>query len=406
MKYLLAFVAFLLFSFNSIIAQDAVQWRGLNRDGIYNESGLLKAWPATGPKLLWHYDNIGDGFASAAVVSHNCIFTAGATQGKGSIFAFTLNGKLLWSTPYGDEFTESYPGTRSTPMINNGKVYLMSGFGKIVCLSADKGTLLWSVDVMKEFDGRNIPWGVTENLLIDGDKLFCTPGGVKNNVIALNKNTGKLIWSSPGKGEVSAYCSPIVINIPGHKILVTLTEKSILGLDAETGKLLWSHQQVNQYAVHANSPLYNNGYLYCASGYGCGGVMLKLSADGSKVDEVWKNSTLDSRIGGIVLLNGKIYGMGDQIKGLHCIDWKSGKELAYDKMNNKFGNVIAADGMLYIYDESGEVSLVEPTLSGFKKISAFKIPFGSMQHWAHPVIENGRMYIRHGNSLMVYDIRK
>ena len=185
-----------------------------------------------------------------------------------------------------------------------------------------------------------------------------------------------------------------------------MTEKSILGLDAATGKKLWSYEQVNTYAVHANTPLYNNGYLYCVSGYGCGGVMLKLAADGSSVEKVWKNSQLDSRMGGIVLLNGNIYGLGDKVKGLYALDWKTGEEIAFDKMNNRFGSIIAAEGLLYTYDESGEVSLIEPTLGGFKKVSGFKVPYGSAQHWAHPVIENGRLYIRHGNSLMVYDIRK
>jgi outer membrane protein assembly factor BamB len=406
MKSLITLVFSLVLFADMIIAQEASQWRGKYRDGIYDEKGLLPSWPAEGPKLLWHIDNIGDGHASASVVAHDRIFTAGAVQGKGFIYAFSLDGKLLWSTPYGDEWSESFPGSRSTPLINSGKVYFMSAFGKIICLSADQGKQLWAVDIMKDYDGLNITWGVTENLLIDGDKLFCTAGGTKNNVIALNKNTGKLLWSSTGNGEKSAYGSPLLITLPARKIVVTMTEKSILGLDAETGKKLWSHGQVNQWAVHANTPLYDNGYLYCASGYGCGGVMLKLSADGTKIDEVWKNAVLDSRMGGMVLLNGKIYGMGDQIKGLHCLDWKTGKELAFDKMNNKFGSIISAEGMLYTYDESGEVSLIEPTLSGFKKISGFKIPFGSAQHWAHPVIENGRLYIRHGNSLMVYDIRK
>lgn len=406
MKSFIVLVFSLVLFAETIIAQEASQWRGKDRDGIYDEKGLLPSWPAEGPKLLWHYENIGDGHASASVVAHDRIFTAGAVQGKGFIYAFSLDGKLLWSTPYGDEWTESFPGSRSTPLINEGKVYFMSAFGKIICLSADLGKQLWSVDIMKDYDGVNITWGVTENLLIDGDKLFCTVGGTKNNVIALNKNTGKLIWSSTGNGEKSAYGSPLLITLPARKIVVAMTEKSILGLDAETGKKLWSHGQVNQWAVHANTPLYDNGYLYCASGYGCGGVMLKLSADGTKIDEVWKNAVLDSRMGGMVLLNGKIYGLGDQIKGLHCLDWKTGKEIAFDKMNNRFGSIISSEGMLYTYDESGEVALIEPTLTGFKKISGFKVPFGSAQHWAHPVIENGRLYIRHGNSLMVYDIRK
>ncbi len=406
MKFIVSTILAGLLFMSNIYAQEASQWRGKNRDGIYDEKGLLRSWPAAGPTLLWHTDNIGDGFASASVVAQDRIFTAGVTTGKGSIFAFSLDGKLIWSTPYGDEFTESYPGSRSTPLVNDGKVYMLSAFEKLVCLSADKGTLLWAVDLMKDYEGRNITWGVTENLLISGDKLFCTVGGIKNNVIALNKNTGKLIWSSTGNGEVSAYCSPIIINLPSRKIFVTLTEKSIIGLDAETGKKLWSQAQTNQYAVHANAPLYSDGYLYCVSGYGCGGVMLKISADGTKAEQVWKNTDLDSRMGGVVLVNGKIYGFGDKIKGLHCIDWKTGKELALDKMNNRFGNIIAADGMLYTYDESGEVALIEPTLAGFKKISAFKLPFGNGQHWAHLVIENGRLYVRHGNSLMVYDIRK
>jgi outer membrane protein assembly factor BamB len=291
-------------------------------------------------------------------------------------------------------------------VINDGKVYLMSAFGKIVCLSADNGNMIWSVDIMKEYGARNITWGVTENLLIEGDKIFCTAGGEKNNVIALNKNTGKLIWSNPGNGEISAYCSPLLISLPARKIVVTMTEKSILGIEAETGKKLWDYEQINKYAVHANTPLYSNGYLYCVSGYGYGGVMLKLSTDGTSVEKVWKNDALDSRMGGIVLMNGIVYGLGDKIKGLHALNWKTGEEVAFDKLNGKSGTIIAADGMMYTYDEGGEVSLIEPTLAGFKKISSFKVPFGSAQHWAHPVIENGRLYIRHGNSLMVYDIRK
>lgn len=412
MKSILAVIVSFVFFSTFTIAQEATQWRGEHRDGNYNETGLLKIWPAEGPTLLWHTESLGEGYASVAVDDKR-VYTAGSLAGKGTIFAFSPDGQPEWTTVYGDEFIESFPGTRSTPLINDGKVYLMSGFGKIVCLSADKGTELWSVEVLKDsldnsrnYDGINLKWGITENLLIDGDKLFCTVGGTVNNVIALNKNNGKLIWSSEGNGEISAYCSPLLVKIGDRKILVTMTQKSILGLDAETGKKLWSYEQVNQWSVHANTPLYSDGYLYCNSGYGCGGVMLKLSADGTSVEKVWKNEVLDSRMGGIVLVDGKIYGLGDKIKGLHCLDWKTGKEIAFDKLNNKFGSIISADGMLYIYDETGAVSLVEPTTDGFIKVSSFKVPFGTAQHWAHPVIANGRLYIRHGNSLMVYNVRK
>lgn len=405
MKYFFSIVFGGLLFANMLTAQEAAQWRGKNRDGIYQETGLLRSWPSEGPTLLWHFDNLGDGHASAAVLQGR-IFTAGCIDGIGNIYAFALDGKLLWSTPYGNEWIESWPGTRSTPLVYDGKVYLMSGFGKIVCLSADNGKLIWSVDILKDYDGVNIAWGVTENLLIEGNKLFCTVGGINNNVIALQKDTGKLMWSSSGNGEISAYCSPLLITLPARKILVTMTEKSILGLEAETGKKLWSFEQINQYAVHANTPLFKDGFLYCVSGYGYGGVMLKLSPDGTSIEKVWKNATLDSRMGGAVLLNDRIYGLGDKVKGLHILDWKTGNEVASDKFNNKPGNIISAEGLLYIYDETGEVALVEPTLAGIKKISAFKVPFGANQHWAHIAIADGRLYVRHGSSLMVYDIRK
>jgi len=187
-------------------------------------------------------------------------------------------------------------------------------------------------------------------------------------------------------------------------LLVTTTERSLLGLDAETGKKLWSQELVNTWAVHPNTPLYENGMLYMTTGYGTGGYMLKLSADGSQASKVWSNATLAPKTGGVVLLNGKIYGFGDKNRGFHCIDWTTGKTITSSTFNNKGGNIIAADGMLYAYDESGEVALLQPTPDGFKKISAFKVPYGSAQHWAHLVIHSGKLYVRHGGSLMVFDI--
>jgi outer membrane protein assembly factor BamB len=388
-----------------IFAQDALQWRGKDRDGIYDETGLLRSWPADGPKLIWHYDSIGEGYGSAAVVSQGMIYVTGMIDSTGYLYAFNTGGELAWSTSYGGEWNQGFPGTRATPLIKDGKIYLMSGLGKIVCLSADSGSPLWSVDIMKDYNGRNIMFGITENLLIDGDKLFCTVGGEKNNVIALNKNTGKLLWSSPGNGDVSAYCSPMLISLSTLKILVTMTEKSILGLDAASGEKLWSHYYKNVYGIHPNTPIYKDGYLYCVSGYGYGGIMLKLSGDGKTIDSIWKNTSLDSRMGGVVLLNDRIYGLGDKNKGFHCLDWITGKEIASQKYSGKSGNIISADGLMFTYDEGGEAALFEPTDKGFKKISAFKVPYGSKEHWAQLVIEDGKLFIRHGRSLMVYDIK-
>jgi len=385
-------------------SQEISQWRGPHRDGIYNETGLLKKWQELGPTLLWHFDELGDGHSSATVTS-KAVYIAGTINSNGVIFAFDLDGKLLWKTDYGKEWMESWDGVRSTPLYVDGKIYQMSGYGNVVCLNATDGKLIWSVDYMKDYGGRNIRWGVTENLLVDGDKLFCTPGGENINLIALDRNTGKLIWKSNGKGEESAYCSPTLIKIADKKILVTMTANSIIGIDATNGNLLWSHEQKNQYSVHANTPIYKDGYLYCVSGYGKGGVMLKLSDDGTSVSEVWRSELQDTRMGGVVLVNGKLYGSGDKSRKWFVLDWKTGKELGSSDVLSKPGNIIYADGMLYCYSESGEVALAEPKEDGYSFVSKFKVPFGKNPHWAHLVIKDKKLYVRHGTSLMVYSIQ-
>jgi len=399
-KYLLSFTLALLMLGAS--AQEISQWRGPNRNGIYNETGLLKSWPQNGPALLWHFDDLGAGHASAAVTK-STVYTCGTEGTNGFVIALSLEGKLIWKTEYGKEWFDNWEGVRTTPLVVEDKIYIVSSYGKLVCLDAENGSIIWIVGLFEDYDGRNIVWGITENLLVDGDKLICTPGGKEANVIALNKNSGKLIWKSKGNGEKSAYCSPALIKWANKNIFVTMTENHILGIDAADGKLLWKHQQTNQYSVHANTPLYDDGFLYCVSGYGKGGVMLKLSDDGNSITEVWRNTSLDNRIGGVVLLDGKIYGSGDYSRKWICLDWKTGKEL-FTSNFLKNGTIISADGMLYCYDEAGFVVLVEPTANSFKETGRFKVPFGEKQHWAHLVVANKKLYVRHGSSLMVYSI--
>lgn len=403
MKRILLFLSFATLSGINTYAQETAQWRGPDRNGIYNETGLLKKWTEAGPALLWHFEGLGEGHSSAAVTTDR-VYTAGIIEGIGYLFCFDLAGKLVWKVPYGEEWTESWPGVRSTPLVHNGKIYQLSGFGKLVCRKSDNGDFIWSVDVLKEYQGLNIKWGMTENLLIDGNKLFCTVGGAEANIIALDPDTGKLIWKSSGKGEVSAYGSPALIKLEKKHILVTQTANSILGIDTENGNLLWSHDQPNKYSVHANTPLFHEGYLYCVSGYGKGGVMLKVSEDGSSVREVWRNTSIDNRMGGFVLFNGKIFGSDDSGKAWYCLDWKTGASMYSEKITGR-GNIIFADGMLYLYGDNGEIVLAEPLANSFKKISAFQVPFGADQHWAHLVIGHGRLFVRHGNSMMVYDLR-
>ena len=388
----------------SVNAQEIIQWRGSNRDGIYTETGLLNKWPAAGPKLLWHYDGLGDGHTSAAVTKTR-IFLTGMTDGNGYVYSFDLNGKLLWKKEYGKEWAESHNGVRSTPLIIDDKLYLESGYGKLFCMNSSNGATIWSVDLVKEYGARNIEWGFTENLLSVGNVLYCTPGGVDASVVALDRNTGKMIWKAKGIDEKSAYCSPMLVKLKSRNVLVTFLERSICGFDANKGELLWKFEHTIRPDVHPNTPIYKDGLLFCTTGYGKGSVMLKLSADGSSVSEVWRHERLDPKIGGVVLLNGKIYGTGDRNRFLFCLDWLTGKEIfSVRDLTLAPANIIANNGLIYTYAETGKVSLLEPKPDGVNVISSFDVPFGTMTHWAHLVINDKRLYVRHGTSLMVYDI--
>ena len=380
------------------------QWRGPNRDGIYNESGLLKKWPADGPKLLWHFDELGDGHTSAAITGSG-IYTSGMVNGNGFVFAFDQSGKLLWKKEYGKEWAENWNGTRSTPLVVDDKLYVLSSYWKLVCMNTSNGQTIWSADLQKDYGAKDNEWGISENLLYDGNVLYCTPGGSGASLVALDRNTGKMIWKSKGNGNKSAYCSPVMIKVQNRKIIITMMEKSVCAFEASTGKLLWQYEHINDTGVHPNVPVYINGYLYCTSGYGKGGEMLKLSDDGNSVTEVWKNSELDSRTGGVVVLNGRIYGSGDRNRKIFCLDWQTGKQV-FSTKEMAPATLIANDGLLYIYSESGKIFLVEPKTDGFNILSSFAVPFGANPHWAHLVIKDKKLYVRHGTSLMVYDIAK
>lgn len=391
-----------LFLLTGIFAQEAYQWRGPARDGIYPETGLLKEWPADGPELLWHFDELGAGYSSAAV-SEDAIYTSGAEGETGYVLSLSHQGKLLWKTPYGTEWTESFPGSRSTPLLLDNKLYMMSGMGKLFCLDAKDGKMLWEIDLIEKYGAVNIKWGVTENLAFLNDKLFCTPGGEKHNVIALNKDSGELIWTSEALKEPSAYCSPNVVNYNGTEMFITQTQNSIIGLDANTGELLWSNPQPNKWSVHANTPYYRDGRVYCVSGYGKGGVLVQLSEDGKNASELWRDTNLDGRMGSFVVLGDFIYGPADQGLKWFGLKWDNG-EMVFGENMIKKGNITSADGMLYLYGEDGNVVLAEPKNGQIVEISRFRVPFGDEQHWAFPVFKDKKMYLRHGNSLMVFNL--
>ncbi|NQU50938.1 MAG: PQQ-like beta-propeller repeat protein [Bacteroidetes bacterium] len=393
----------IVFTSSFITAQTPTRWRGSNGNGVYNETGLLKQWPANGPEILWTFEALGEGHSSP-VFANELIYLSAGIDSSGYIVALTLDGKLKWKASYGKEFYESYPGARTSPVVVGDLLYIYSGNGVLTCMDATNGDIKWTKDAFNDFDGTNIRWGVTETVVVDGDVVYLTPGGKKNNVVALNRFDGDLIWTSTGMGDVSAYCTPLLVELSARKLLVTMTADHIIGIDAADGKMLWSHPQTNRWQVHANTPIFYEGGLFCFSGYGQGGVRLDLSNDGASIEKAWFKEELDSRIGGMVVIDGYLYGSGDKAREWRCVDWKTGEEKYASKEIGK-GVVIFADGMLYCYSDKGQLALVEATPEAFKLVSQAKVELGSGQHWSHPVINNGKLYVRHGNTLIAYKIK-
>jgi outer membrane protein assembly factor BamB len=387
----------------SVFAQTPTKWRGPNGNGVYSETGLLRQWPDSGPEIIWSYDGLGEGHSSPAFANQT-IYLSGMEGETGYIYALSPDGTLKWKKSYGEEFHESYPGSRSTPVIAGNLLYIYSGHGVLTCMDAGSGEIKWQKSAFDDFDGENIRWGVTETVVIDGDKVYFTPGGKKHNVVALNRFNGEHIWSSPGMGELSAYCTPLLVELPQRKLLVTHTADHIIGIDADDGKMLWSHPQTNRWQVHANTPIFYEGDLFCFSGYGQGGVKLDLSKDGSRVEKAWFNEHLDSRIGGMVVIDGYLYGSGDNSREWRCVNWETGEETYASKDIGK-GVVVAADGLLFCYSDRGELGLAEATPQGFKLTGNTRVELGSGQHWSHPVVRDGRLYLRHGNTIIAYKVK-
>ena len=292
---------------------------------------------------------------------------------------------------------------RSTPLVVDDKLYVLGSYWNLVCMNTANGQTIWSVDLEKEYGARNNEWGISENLLYDGNVLYCTPGGKDASLVALDRNTGKMIWKSKGNGNKSAYCSPIMIKLQKRKIIVTMMEKAVCAFDAATGQQLWEFEHINDTGVHPNIPVFINGYLYCTSGYGKGGELLKLADDGSSVTEVWRTKDLDSRTGGVVVLNGKIYGSGDKNRKMFCLDWKQANRSIPPRIWPRLHSLLTMVCCIFTANQ-GRYSLQSRGQMASGLSVRFPFPYGANTHWAHLVIKDKKLYLRHGTSLMVYDI--
>jgi outer membrane protein assembly factor BamB len=388
------------------------EWRGTGRTGIYNEKNLLKAWPAEGPRQIWSIDNIGNGFVSPVFTGENFYIT-GETDSLEILYCFNLKGEKQWQTTLGKEWMKSFPGSRSAPTIVDDLLYVGTGMGNLFCINRPDGKIKWSKDLAADFNGQLPLHGHSESALVVGDNIFWTAGGKEYNVVALNRFTGKLIWSNKGFGERSAYNSPKLIELPSKKILITFSAYHLMGLDIETGELLWSHEQDNYpldkrlpgYGdTHSNTVLYESGSIYYTAGDGNCGVRLNLSADGRKITQVWRNKGFDSYMGGVVKIGDYMYGSGTVKPDLRAINANTG--VLTDSLKIGSGAVISADNMLYYYTQKGDMVLLSCNQGKVEKVSSFRIKEGTAQHFSHPVIHNGVLYQRHGNVLMAFDIHK
>lgn len=397
-----------------IFAQNIVQWRGPERSGIYPDKGLLTQWPENGPGLVLEIDSLGDGYSSA-VVYNDIIYVTGTGDSIDFITAIDASGNKRWKKQYGKAWFRSYSDNRCTPTIENNRIYLASGMGEVVCLNAITGEQFWSVDAQSEFKGEFQNWGIAESVLLTDRAAIYTTGGEETSVVAFDKINGKLLWKSKSLGGARAYASPSLINYKGQQIILAQTARDLIGLHPENGEILWSYNLI-QYHTHrmgvgaqANTALFHNNEIFVTSGYDHPGTMFSLDSEGKSVSLKWKNDTLDCHFGGVVMFDGKLFGSNwanNSGGNWVCLDWKTGKTLYEHKWNNK-GAIIAADGMLYCYEEkSGNIGLVRPSSEKFDLISSFKIEKGSGPHWAHPTIYNRKLYVRHGNALMVYNIAK
>jgi outer membrane protein assembly factor BamB len=394
-----------------VLDADWPQWQGPNRDNLSTETGLLTQWPDEGPQMLWSAEGIGEGYSSVAIADRK-IYTTGMIEEQGILTCLDLKGKQLWQSNYGPEWKRSFPGTRCTPTVKKGFVYVISGTGQVACFTAGTGDKHWQVDAFGKFQGRYSHWGFSESPLVFDDKIMMFIGGEETLAVALNVKDGSVAWTVPANGDKAAYCSPMAFKWRGKKIIAATTDNHLIGLDSETGKVRWTvphsaYLQGKNPGVYPNTPIVSDGRIFYSAGYGSGAVQLKLSADGSSVEKVWTNLEFDNHHGSIVLLDGFLYGSnwdGNKNGQWMCVDWATGKTL-YQHQWGKKGSLTCAEGMLYCYEESeGVVGLVKATPDGFTPISTFKIALGEKEHWSHPVIFGKRLYMRHGDVIMAFDI--
>jgi outer membrane protein assembly factor BamB len=384
---------------------DWPQWRGPDRTGISKETGLLAQWPRSGPTVVWSTAMVGSGYGSVAVQGDR-VWLQGMRNNQSVVSSLNrADGKPLWVRilgPAGDN--DRGPGPRSTPTIDGDRLYALSETGDLACLRTSDGTVVWQRNILKEFRAGNPYWLLSESPLVDGNLVIVSPGGRGAGIVALDKMSGKTVWTSKELSDGAGYASPIIADVGGVRTIMNFTADAGVGVRASDGKLMWRNTQPANGTANIATPVYSDGRVFYTSSYGTGASLLGLKASGNEVraQEIYFTRDMKNHHGGVVLVNGHIYGYNDSI--LTCLEFNSGKVVWRDRSVGK-GAVTYADGHLYILSENNVVGLVEATSAGYREKGRFNIADQGWPSWAHPVVSGGRLYIRNQGTLASYDVR-
>ena len=385
------------------LADDWAQWRGPNRDGMSSESGLLSQWPDDGPALSWRATGLGIGYSSVAV-SEGRIYTLGDLGDGNFVIAVSeSDGSLAWKTRIGPSGGhKKFKGPRSTPTVDGDQVFVLNQHSDLVCLDKQSGDELWSRNLVEEFGGTMMSgWKYSESPLVDGDRVICTPGGTSGALLALDRKSGKKIWQSGEWTDEAGYSSVIIATIHGKRQYVQLTGASVAGVDPDSGELIWKAKRAGKTAVVA-TPVVKDDVVFVTSAYSIGCNAFRIGKDGS-TEELYANTNISNHHGGVILFGQHVFGSSGGT--FRCLDLESG-DLSFNERSVGKGATVYADGHFYLRSEKGPVALMEATTEGLKETGRFKQPDRSdQQAWAHPVVANGKLYLRDQDLLLCYDVR-
>jgi outer membrane protein assembly factor BamB len=383
----------------ALALQDWPHWRGPGRDGVTVEKNLLQEWPEGGPPARWKIDGLGTGWSSP-IIAGGRLYVTGDVGEDLVIRAFDLEAKPLWTSKNGAAWKGSYPGARAACAWSEGRLYHVNAHGRLACFDAADGRELWALDILKTFESQNITWAISEHPVVDGPRLFVTPAGKKALMAALDKTDGKTLWvSEPLAGDTVAYSSAILVRHGGRPLLLQCTNARGFAVDADTGKRLWTVPLKNQYGTNVTAPVYGDGRAHFATAFTAGACY----ALGEAPTSVW-TSPLDTCTGGGLLVDGTLFGGGySKFKGWLAVDWASGQTKAANK-ELATGAAVWGDGRLHVLAEDGRAALLTPDL---KIAGQFRLtPKKVNDAWAHPVLLDGRLYLRYHDTLSCFDVRR